>query len=145
MKPFMRIQTVASLALLLTGLSAVAQKSTSASAPLPSQLSSAQTIFLSNACEDDTRSCRGIYDQLYAGLASNAHFRLVTTPRSSDLVLEVHFVQQAGRDWGTVRLIARDPQSRTILWTINEDAHHSNPSAAVQQALADFFAVAAHS
>jgi hypothetical protein len=141
MKISTQISVLAILAC-LTGATTRAEKRPLApSVPLPSQLSNAKTIFLSNACEDDNRSCREIYNQIYAGLTSNHRFELTASPQNDDLLLEFHFPLQAGKDWRTLRLIILDPQTHAILWSLNEDARHADPGSAVQQILTDFFAL----
>jgi hypothetical protein len=100
-------------------------------APPPSQIASAQTIFLTNAGEDanfpiDTADS---FNGLYAALKSWGHYRLVPSPDQADLVFQLHGVAPITNITGTrgdissitspaFQLVILDPKTNVALWTI---------------------------
>lgn len=123
------------LALLLTTGSLVAQDPAQPKvipiAPLPAQLATAKTVFISNAGEQDNIDCLRVYNEFYAGVAALGHLTPVLNPADADLVLELHYVYQLGRVSGgggtaasqmarEFRLTLIDPKTHVALWTTVE-------------------------
>jgi hypothetical protein len=116
-------------------------------APLPPAIAAAKTVFLSNSCNDDYKTCTNIYNELYAGLQSHARYKIVLDPAQADLVFEIHYstklsgvsgssesgpISQYGSD---LQLIIQDRATRIALWSISESG--SRKVTAVDQVLAD--------
>jgi hypothetical protein len=101
-------------------------------APLPSALANAHTVFLSNVCDGDPKTCTGIYDQLYAGLLAQGRYTLVLSPADADLIFEMHYNTRLSSVSGSsesgpissvssrLQLIILDRATRTALWSIAE-------------------------
>jgi hypothetical protein len=98
-------------------------------APLPSQLFTAKTMFISNAGGEadpnDTHRRTGYnveanrtYNLVYAAMKSWGRYNLVPTPVEADLVVEVHFVESA-KYLDQFRLTIFDPRTHTLLWTLS--------------------------
>ena len=120
------------LALLLasTPLTRAQQTSTSAPAPIPPQITSAHTIFISNGGGPNlfnafTGGADRAYSQLYAAMQQWGRYQLVDSPSQADLLFEVHAIAPAfstGTD-GAIgynpQLILRilDPKTNALLWT----------------------------
>ena len=98
-------------------------------APLPSQLFTAKTMFISNAGGEadpnDTHRRTGYkveanrtYNLVYAAMKSWGRYQLVSTPAEADLVVEVHFVESM-KYLDQFRLTVFDPKTHTLLWTLS--------------------------
>ncbi|SFS13372.1 hypothetical protein SAMN05421771_2286 [Granulicella pectinivorans] len=115
-----------------------AQSSPSTQAPLPSQITSAHTIFLSNAGAPNlydafTGGPNRAYNTLYADLRQWNHYQFVPTPAEADLILEISAVApivDASAHTGPIynpQLILRllDPKTHAVLWTTTANVHAS--------------------
>jgi hypothetical protein len=110
------------LALLLafTPLTRAQQTSTSALAPIPAQINSAHTVFVSKGTGPDRA-----YSQLYVGLQQWNRYQLVDSPSQADLIFEIHTIDpviSTGTDGSIVynpQLILRilDSKTNALLWT----------------------------
>jgi len=110
------------LALLLasTPLTRAQQNSTAAPAPIPPQIASAHTVFVSYGGGADRA-----YSQLYAKLQQWNRYQLVDSPSQADLLFEIHAIDPAistGTDGSVVyypQLILRilDSKTNALLWT----------------------------
>lgn len=121
------------LALLLasTPRTRAQQTSTIVPAPLPPQITSAHTIFVSNGGGPNyfnafTGGADRSYSQLFAALQQWNRYQIVDSPSRADLIFEIHAVApaiDAGGTDGTIvynpQLILRilDPKTNTVLWT----------------------------
>jgi hypothetical protein len=113
-------------------------QSTSPAAPIPPALTSARTIFLSNAGADaglfpepfSGDPTRG-YNEMYADLKQSGKYQLVGDPSQADLVLELRLqapmgpadpnkVKGASDPLPQFRLTIYDARSHYILWTLSQ-------------------------
>jgi hypothetical protein len=119
------------LALLLAPTPLTRAQQTSTATPIPPQITSAHSIFVSNGGGTNYFNAftggpdRG-YSQLYAALQHWSRYQLVDSPSQADLIFEIHSVAPAvnagGVDPSIVfypQLILRivDPKMNTLLWT----------------------------
>jgi hypothetical protein len=120
-------------------------------APIPTQIATAKTAFLSNACELDYNSCRKAYNDIYTGLQKWGKYKLVGTTQEADLILELHYAPAKPPSTQIpFRIVILDAHNQFKLWTINEPidydffaANSANSLAdAVQRVLADFKVIA---
>ena len=121
-------------------------------APIPTQIATAKTAFLSNACELDYNSCRKAYNDIYEGLQKWGKYKLVGTTEDADLILELHYAPaEPSSTQIPFRIVILDAHNQFKLWTINEPIDYSFTAAnsastlgdAVQRILADFKVIAA--
>ncbi|HWW96252.1 MAG TPA: DUF4136 domain-containing protein [Edaphobacter sp.] len=124
------------LALLLasTPLTRAQQTSTIAPAPVPSQITSARTIFIANGGGPNyfnafTGGADRGYSQIFAALQLWNRYQIVDSPSQADLIFEIHAIAPAvdtggagGADGTFVynpQLILRilDPKTNALLWT----------------------------
>jgi hypothetical protein len=121
------------LALLLasTPLTRAQQTSTAVPAPVPPQIPSAHTIFISNGGGTNyfnafTGGADRGYSQLYAALQQWNRYQIVDSPSQADLIFEIHAaapaVSVAGNDGSIAynpQLILRilDAKTNALLWT----------------------------
>jgi hypothetical protein len=121
------------LALLLasTPLTRAQQTSTPAPAPVPPQITSAHSIFISNGGGTNyfnafTGGADRGYSQLYAAVQQWNRYQIVDSPSQADLIFEIHAVAPvisvAGNDGAAgynPQLILRilDPKTNALLWT----------------------------
>ncbi len=138
------------LALLLasTPLAKALPSDATASAPVPPQLTSAQTIFVSNGGGSNYFNAftggpdRG-YSQLYAALQRWGRYQIVDSPSQADLIFEIRSIAPAIDNSGpeelssisyNPQLILRilDPKTSAVLWTTT-----ANVRAAGRQASRD--------
>jgi hypothetical protein len=132
-----RSRIVAAFALAI--VSAVGSASASANknppaasyAPIPPQIAAAKTIFLSNRCEEDYKTCAEVYNSLYTALSALGKYQLVSSPGTADLIFEIHLVARTGTTnvmngsghsdtYSNLTLAILDTQTRVGLWTITE-------------------------
>ena len=110
-------------------------------APVPSQILTAKTVFLSNACEIDLDHCTFLYNDFYASILSLNRYQLVLEPKSADLIFEFHDkpeVSSTSDPSGYVRysvyfqnkLLIRDPTTQAVLWTFTYGDAGGGPSPA---------------
>ena len=116
-----------SLTLLALLVCVLARAAAAAQAPLPAQLSSAQSAFLTNAGGYDNKVTQVAYNAFYAGLAKWKHFRLAPTPATADLLLDLSMATQLTGGGGgpnsghlLLRLDIRDSKTQALLWSISE-------------------------
>jgi hypothetical protein len=132
-----RFHVVSAVVSMLAARSAVAQLATTASAPVPSVITSAQRVFISNAGSDSylpvARYSGGpnrFYNELYAGIRSWGRFTLTDSPANAEVVYEARFTSPVvGKGpRGTsdfvydpqLNLSLLDPQTRVVLWSLTE-------------------------
>jgi hypothetical protein len=107
-------------------------------APVPSQLMSAKTVFISNAGADSglfphpfTGDQDRAYNQFYANVESWGRYELVSTPADADLVFELQLTAPAGpanadKQKGAsdplpmLRLVIYDRPTHYVLWVLTE-------------------------
>lgn len=100
-------------------------------APVPSQITSGQKVFIANAgvnlytlpayITSHTGSPNGLYDEFYDAIKSWGRYELVSAPADADLVFEISLY---GRDISAdpqLRLTILDPRTHVVLWTFVEN------------------------
>jgi hypothetical protein len=123
--------TAISFALLISSLSLSAQDVPAA--PLPSALTTAKTLFIGNAGDQENADCLRAYNDFYDGIASLTRFHLVSDPNQADLILEIHYEINLGAAAVTndshslrqFRVVLIDPHSHVILWTLVERTNYA--------------------
>jgi hypothetical protein len=122
---------------LLFAVAAVAQQPASPQdAPMPSAISAARSIFVSNAGADSglfpepfTGDANRGYNQLYAALKASGKYDLVSDPSAADLVLELQLTAPNGPSKGSkvngasdpvpmFRLVIYDRKTHYVLWAL---------------------------
>jgi hypothetical protein len=107
------------------------KKAPAAYAPIPPQIATAKTVFLSNRCEEEYKTCSSVYNDFYTGLSTSDKYQLAPSPSSADLIFEIHMVARNGvtnvvngtggsNTYSNLTLTILDNQTRTALWTITE-------------------------
>ena len=98
-----------------------------ASAPLPTQLLTANTAFLANAGIDNTTSTEA-YNAFYQGLDTWNHFHLKPTPAAAELTFELSINTLVsnvnnGSSLNTtyLQLVIRDTKTGALLWSLSEN------------------------
>lgn len=100
-------------------------------APLPSQVSTAKKIFISNGgglLDSNLVSgdARRQYNQFYADIQAWGRYELVGSPAEADLVLQIsvtYIPREIGaevRPFPSFRLALLDPKTNVSLWVIDE-------------------------
>ncbi len=138
------------------------------SAPIPSAIPAAKSIFISNGGADSglfpepfSGDTSRAYNQLYASLLSSGQFHLVTDPSNADLVLEIQLVAPNGpkepnKQNGSsdplpmFRLTVYDAKSHFMLWTMTssvgfaflQKTHDHNFDMALDDVVAQFLSIA---
>lgn len=137
-----RVRTVLTVFSLVAAHAAVAQITTTVSAPVPTIIASAHRVFISNAGNDTygsesylsrSRYAGGpnrFYNQFYAAIKSWGRFALTDSPTNAEVVYEVRFTapvaDQASEATGNfvydpqLNLNLLDPQTRVVLWSLTE-------------------------
>jgi hypothetical protein len=94
---------------------------------IPSQITTAKTIFLANAGEEDNALSEQAYASLYQSLQQVTHYQLVPASAAADLVLELHYmappniVTDGSSNYSfRFRLIVTDRESHATLWSVTE-------------------------
>jgi hypothetical protein len=114
-------------------------------APIPTQITSARKVFLSNAGGEELDPRRSgfptvdpdrIYNQLYSAIKAGGKFEPVLAPADADVVLQVHFqpsvtalefhIGGSGDPFLTLRIL--DPKSNVLLWAFSESVAAANGS-----------------
>lgn len=128
----MRVHFLSVIAAMCFAVSASAQMPAYTKAgPIPPALTSAKSVFVSNAGSTAAAFGGDGYPKLYAGDANRAYtefyaalkatgaFTLVPDPVQADLVLELNVVVYGGTEnsGSEVRLVIYDRKSHYILWT----------------------------
>ncbi len=119
------------LALLLASTPLTRAQQTTLSAPVPSQIQQAQTIFLTNSGSDPNFpiDATKAYSDIYAALQTWGRYKLVNSPDQADLVFELKGIAPitdvSGNRGGVYsitspafQLTILDPKSNIALWTI---------------------------
>jgi hypothetical protein len=119
------------LALFLASTPLTRAQQTTLSAPVPSQIQQAQTIFLTNSGSDPNFpiDATKAYNDIYAALQTWGRYKLVTTPDQADLVFQLKGIAPitdvSGNRGGVYsitspafQLTILDPKSNIALWTI---------------------------
>jgi hypothetical protein len=103
-------------------------------APLPEQLATATSVFISYGGSDGNGTSvlkrssdpHLIYNKFYAAMKTWGRYQLAASPAHADLILEIRFTSPM-IDWGKssmyapqVELTILDGKTHFILWTINE-------------------------
>lgn len=116
-------------------ISAAAQKSKPQpipAAPIPEGIAAAKTVFLANICEMPYSYCAPVYNRMYAGIAKQGKYQLVSSPAQADLVLELHTTMKSDQKVSgphffpdndldfIVELKIVDRATGTPLWMITE-------------------------
>lgn len=94
--------TLASLAIVISSLFggfATAQTKQAEAAPIPTQISTAQRVFIANGGGDEpgiyeplfSGGADRIYTQFYAAMKSAGRYELVGSPADADLLFEIRF------------------------------------------------------
>jgi hypothetical protein len=118
-------------AILLSAAPLAAQSKIQPAAPIPTQIATAHSIFLSNAIDWDYAYSARDYNALYAALKSWGKYDLAATPADADLIFEMLYVTNPGgcvvtngnggsSTWTTLTLHILDRATRTVLWSVNE-------------------------
>jgi hypothetical protein len=103
-------------------------------APLPSALASAHSIFLGNAGDQQNADCLRAYGDFYNGIANLKRFEQVTDPNKADLIVELHYEINLGQAIAThdnnrsvrqFRIVLIDPHSHAVLWTLVEATNYA--------------------
>jgi hypothetical protein len=103
-------------------------------APVPSQIPTAQKVFVSNAGGQSFETVfeqvvfnggpDRPYNQFYAAMKTWGHYELVSSPADADLILEISWaLTDTGLKLpviGQLRLLAFDPKTRVTLWSLTE-------------------------
>jgi hypothetical protein len=91
--------------------------------PMPPQLLSAKTVFISNATAAFGSASDNGYNQFYTAVQNLGHFTITTTPAQADLILE--FGLGSGPNYPnnngiieTLRIL--DARSGVVLWSVSE-------------------------
>ncbi len=137
-----RFRIVPAVVSFLATCPALAQVTTTAAAPVPSIIASAQRVFISNAGSDSygsvsysppdtyTGGPNRFYNQFYAAMKSWGRFTLTDSPTDAEVVYEVRFtspvVNQTSQGIGDfiydpqLNLRLLEPRTRVILWSLTE-------------------------
>jgi hypothetical protein len=105
-------------------------------APVPSLISSAKKIFISNAPGDNLPASFGgpdrAYNEFYAAMKDWGRYEIVAAPADADLVMEISFASSLSSVGGTsssgcisyneteLRLVILDTKMHVPLWWFNE-------------------------
>jgi hypothetical protein len=120
-----------------------AQPEMAPSAPIPSQILTAKTVFISNGGGDlDSNFWSGgplrTYNEFYAAIKNWGRYTIVSTPREADLVLEISLAdpitsvsgsKESGCDSFNTpqfRLALLDPKTHILLWVIRSKQINMN-------------------
>lgn len=136
---YFKLACVTSLLLLCASPSLWAQnapndkgKPTVEPGPIPAEIGSAKSVFISNTAPDGMPSEILVrfgepnrpYDQLYAAMKKWGRYELADSPENADLVLEIHFTRSyvtGGLGEGAeFYLSILDAKTHFVLWTLVE-------------------------
>ena len=132
----MRMESKFGCAILVSGLfvmfAARSWSQEAPPAPIPAQIYSAKTAFISYAGIDDpivaaeiakfTKAPNGLYDQFYARMQSWGRYQLVSSPSDADLIFEisVSYAPTVVDPRPRVHLRILDPKTQVSLWALFE-------------------------
>ena len=85
-------------------------------APIPSAISEAKTVFISNTARMEWGQAR-VYNEFYAALQAAGKYRLVSSPSDADLVFELEhaYSRENGNE---LDVVIYDRKTHYILWKI---------------------------
>ncbi len=115
-------KTILILSFLVFGVAAANAQT----APVPSQLQTAKTAFLSAGGAPVLGNKANLvnnldYQVMYKALTDDRRYRLVATPAEADLSMEVSIFYVPGQfSSASLRLTIRDAKSQALLWIIDE-------------------------
>ena len=120
---FLGLAMLLSVPSALLAQTVLAQTVLAPAAPVPSQITAAKKVFISNTGVGMNSSVWSggqdrMYNELYAAVKSWGRYELVTAPGDSDLVLDVNVVASPAI-W-QFKLEILDPKTRIVLWTLYE-------------------------
>ena len=124
--------TAISFALLVSSLSLCAQDVPAA--PLPTLLTRASKVFISNAGDQENADCLRAYNVFYAGISGLQRFTLVPDPAAADLIVELHYeidlgssiVSSGGRSGARqFRAALIEPRTHTLVWSLTERTNYA--------------------
>jgi hypothetical protein len=131
MNTLLRKLLCVSLASVLVSTQLTLAQSTTPTAPVPSQIQQAQTIFLTNSGSDPNFpiDATKAFNDIYAALKTWGRYKLVNSPDQADLVFKLKDIapitEVTGNRGGVYsvaspafQLTILDPKSRITLWTI---------------------------
>jgi hypothetical protein len=107
-------------------------------APVPSQITNAKKIFISNAGERSNYWLRRMnaysggpnraYNQFYAAMKSWGQCDIVSAPADADLIFEIHFEAESSTvaSNSDFRLLVLDPKTHTTLWAFTSYVEPAN-------------------
>jgi hypothetical protein len=110
-------------------LSAALQAQTveTSAAPLPSQISTAKKVFISNGEGVNkfklwSGGLARPYNEFYAAIRSWGRYELVAAPGDSDLVLQISSKVKccSSSEDPELNLVLLDPKTHIVLWTLSE-------------------------
>jgi hypothetical protein len=123
-------------------LAAAGETKPVASAPIPTQISSAKKVFIANAGENQpfyndsifNGGSERAYDEFYSSMKAWGRYELVGAPADADLVFEIEFtIPRAGPRASSepnlfgdapydpqFRLVIRDPKTNALLWVVTQ-------------------------
>jgi hypothetical protein len=148
----LRANALGTLAIMLTSSALYGQQAGKASppAPIPAQILTAKSVFVSNAGgeEPDPQQFfpavdgNEAYNSFYAAIANSGRYTLAPTPADADLILEIRFsdVFVGGRPNGSPTLFLRilDPKTHTLLWALTKSIGAAGGPHWKQKSLANF-------
>jgi len=121
-------------AIVMTLASSLTAQKTSEATPIPSQITSAKKVFISNTVGDDLNSNdpSQVYSAFYSAMKSWGRYELASSPANADLIFEISFREPivAVAVTGSVtnvpvggsytnphlRLVISDPKTHVSLW-----------------------------
>ena len=151
-------------AVLVSAASMQAQQSTyTQPGPVPPAITSARTLFVSNAGADSglfpepfSGDPNRAYTEFYSGLKASGKYEIVGDPSEADLVLELQLTAPNGPSKGSkvngasdpvpmLRLVVYDRKTHYVLWAMTESIEiafrqktHDNFDEAIAAIVADF-------
>jgi len=152
-------------AVLVSAASMQAQQSTyTQPGPVPPAITSARTLFVSNAGADGglfpepfSGDPNRAYTEFYSGLKASGKYEIVGDPSEADLVLELQLTAPNGPSKGSkvngasdpvpmLRLVVYDRKTHYVLWAMTESieiafrqkTHDKNFDEAIAAIVADF-------
>jgi len=140
------------LFLMCASAAAIAAQSppTAPPAPLPAQLFTAKTIFISNTT-GRAATYPGIseytYDEFHALMKSWGRYQIVTAPADADLIFEIRYATGLGPtnggnsgQYAEFELTIFDTKTHVVLWAVSETVNpikHKSGQEITEQALAN--------